>query len=210
MSYKSPIIIVNGEPNSIFLEIFFKSLKYKKYKSPIILISSLNLVRLQMKKLNFKSKIKLINYKKINNYKLNNKEINLININYKQKKAFEKITKKSNKFIKNSFQIALDLVKKKFTNKVINGPISKKHFLNKKFLGITEYLTKKSKSTNTAMLIYNKELSVCPLTTHLPLKKVSKIISKNLIREKIILIDKFYRKKFKFKPKIAILGLNPH
>ena len=66
-----------------------------------------------MKKLNFKSKIKLINYKKINNYKLNNKEINLININYKQKKAFEKITKKSNKFIKNSFQIALDLVKKK-------------------------------------------------------------------------------------------------
>ena len=35
-----PIIIVNGEPNSIFLEIFFKALKYKKFKSQIILISS--------------------------------------------------------------------------------------------------------------------------------------------------------------------------
>ena len=34
-----PIIIVNGEPNSIFLEIFFKSLKYKKYKITLILIS---------------------------------------------------------------------------------------------------------------------------------------------------------------------------
>ena len=39
MKYK-PIIIVAGEPNSIFLEIFFKSIKYKKFKSPLILISS--------------------------------------------------------------------------------------------------------------------------------------------------------------------------
>ena len=35
-----PILIVNGEPNSIFIEILFKSIKYKKYKSPIVLISS--------------------------------------------------------------------------------------------------------------------------------------------------------------------------
>ena len=39
MNYK-PIIIVGGEPNSIFSEIFFKSLKIKKFKSPIILIAS--------------------------------------------------------------------------------------------------------------------------------------------------------------------------
>ena len=49
-----PIIIVNGEPNSIFLEIFFKSLKYKRYRSPLILISSLKLLKLQMQKLKFK------------------------------------------------------------------------------------------------------------------------------------------------------------
>ena len=39
MNNKS-ILIVHGEPNSIFLEIFFKTLKYKKIKSPLILISS--------------------------------------------------------------------------------------------------------------------------------------------------------------------------
>ena len=39
MVYK-PIIIVAGEPNSIFSEIFFKSLNIKKFKSPIILIAS--------------------------------------------------------------------------------------------------------------------------------------------------------------------------
>ena len=51
-----PIIIINGEPNSIFLEIFFKTIKYKKFKSPLILISSLRILRLQMKKLKFKKK----------------------------------------------------------------------------------------------------------------------------------------------------------
>ena len=60
------------------------------------------------------------------------------------------------------------------------------------------------------MLIYNKELSVCPLTTHLPLKKVPKKISDNLIRNKVKLIDNFYKKNFKHTPKIAITGLNPH
>ena len=58
MVYK-PIIVVAGEPNSIFSEIFFKSLRYKKFKSPIVLIASYKLIQLQMKKLNINRKIKL-------------------------------------------------------------------------------------------------------------------------------------------------------
>ena len=60
MNYK-PIIIVAGEPNSIFFEIFLKTLKTKKFKSPIILVASLNLLKLQMNKLGSKKKIKIIN-----------------------------------------------------------------------------------------------------------------------------------------------------
>jgi len=60
------------------------------------------------------------------------------------------------------------------------------------------------------MLIYNNELSVCPLTTHLPLKEVSKKISKKMIIEKIRLVDSFYKKYLKITPKIAVVGLNPH
>ena len=55
MSY-SPILISSGEPNSIFLEIYFKILKSKKIRSPLILISSEKLLKLQMKKLKFKKK----------------------------------------------------------------------------------------------------------------------------------------------------------
>ena len=55
-----PIIILNGEPNSVFLEIFFKSLKNKNYKSPIILVSSYELIKFYMKKLKFSKKINVI------------------------------------------------------------------------------------------------------------------------------------------------------
>ena len=57
-----PILIISGEPNSIFLEIFFKSYK-KKFKTPLILISSLKILSLQMKKMKFKKKIRLIDNK---------------------------------------------------------------------------------------------------------------------------------------------------
>ena len=205
-----PIIIINGEPNSIFLEIFFKTIKYKKFKNPIILISSLKILKLKMKKLKFKNNINLIEYKNLKKNIINNKSINLINVDYNQKKVFEKISNKSNSFIKASFDTALDILKDGISNKFINGPISKKSFLNKNYLGITEYLAKKTNTKKTAMLIYNKNLSVCPLTTHLPLKMVTNKITKDLIYEKVSLIDNFYKKKRKLKPKIAILGLNPH
>ena len=209
MNYR-PIILVAGEPNSIFFEILFKVYKKIKIKSPLILIASQKLLYLQMKKLNFKKKIKVINQKKIKDYKLNNDSINLINVDYDQKKAFEKISNKSNEYIKKCFDIAILLIKSDFSNKLINGPISKKNFLKKKFMGITEFFAKEFAQQKIAMLIYNKELSVCPITTHLPIKNVASKITKKLIWEKIILIDNFYRKYIGLKPKIAITGLNPH
>ena len=206
----NPILIVSGEPNSVFLEIFFKTQKKYEAIDPIILISSKKLLVMQMQKLKFKKQIKLLDPSKLKKYKLNNKTINLINVEYNQIHAFEKITNNSNKFIENSFKLAFEMIKKYKISKFINGPISKKSFLNKKFLGVTEYISKKFKIKNTCMLIYNKDLSVCPITTHLPLKLVAKKISKEIITEKVSLISSFYKKKFNRKPQIGILGLNPH
>ncbi len=205
-----PIIIVHGEPNSVFLEIFFKSISYKKFKNPLILICSQKILKFQMKKLKFKMNIKLINPASLKKIKLDNNKINIIDIDYNNNLNFQKISNKSNEYIKNCFETSFKLLKSGLTNKLINGPISKNSFLNKKFLGITEYLTKKTNSNNNAMLIYNKKLSVCPITTHLPLKLVVKDITKKKIIKKIILIDNFYKRYFGIKPKIAVLGLNPH
>ena len=93
---------------------------------------------------------------------------------------------------------------------MINGPISKKKFLRNKFLGITEYISYKLNKKKTCMLIYNKKLSVCPITTHLPVKEITKNINKKIVFEKIKLIDQFYRENFNLVPRIAVLGLNPH
>ena len=210
MNINKSILIVTGEPNSIFLEIFFKTLKLKKFKSPLIIISSEKILKLQMKHYNYKKKIRLLDYKKLSKYKIDNKSLNLINIDYNQVRAFEKISSKSNNYIKRSFNLAFKIIKKYKIVKFINGPIVKKTFLQKKYLGITEYISKKFNSKKNAMLIYNKNLSVCPITTHLPLKSVAKKITRPNIYEKTKLINDFYKKKFNKKPKIAILGLNPH
>ena len=130
MNYK-PILIIAGEPNSVFLEIFFKALKIK-FNSPLILIGSYKLLNLQMRKLKFQKKIRLLDINKIKNYSLNNDTINLIDVNYVQKKPFERISNKSNRYIEESFLLGINLIKQKFTNKFINGPIVKKNFSKQK------------------------------------------------------------------------------
>ena len=208
MNYK-PIIIVAGEPNSIFFEIFFKVIK-KKIKSPIILIASKKLILKQAKILKKKIKFNVIYDLKIIKKKDNLKKINLIDVDFNQSSAFDKISSKSNRYITNCFNIAIKLLKNNVSNKLINGPISKKTFLNKKFNGVTEYLANKTNTKKFAMIIYNKNLSVCPLTTHLPIKYVSKKINESEIINKVKLIDNFWREKFNKQVKIGTTGLNPH
>ena len=196
-----PILIVAGQPKSVFFEIFFKSLKLKKYKCPLILIASLKVLKSEIKKFNFNKNIRLVELDVLKKYKIDNKKINLVNIDK---------FKNSNSYIKKCFDVSFKILKSGYTDKLINGPIDKSKFLNKKYLGITEYISKKTRSDNTAMLIYNNELSVCPLTTHLPIRLVPKKISQKLIFEKTNLINKFFINHVGFKPKIAVTGLNPH
>ena len=82
-----PIVIVAGEPYSIFLEIFFKSIKKNNYKSPIILICSRKILFSQMRKFNFKKKIRLLNQKNLKESKIDNKKINLINVELQNSKT---------------------------------------------------------------------------------------------------------------------------
>ena len=211
----NPIIIVPGEPNSIFSEIFFKSLKNKKIKNirrPIILIGSADLLVQQMKKLNYKFKIKILEEDSLFKHRLDNNNINILNIKYRFKKPFDKLSIKSTSYIINCFKTALRISKKIKIAGLINGPISKSHFNVKNLIGITEYLSKlNDKYSKEVMLIYNKNLSISPITTHVPLKQVSKKITINKIISNVKTINEFYKIKF-FKKKInfAITGLNPH
>ena len=206
------IAIIAGEPNSISSEIIFKSWKNKKkYNHKLFfIIGSFDLLKLQMKKLNYKIKIKKID----NNFNikdLRDNKLPVYDVPYKQHKPFEKISIKSNSYIFKCFEVAINLVKNKKIVGFVNCPISKETLFRNNHQGITEFLSKKmGNGGDVSMLIYNKNLSVCPITTHIPLSKVSKKINKKKIINKVLIINKFYKKIFKKKPKFLVLGINPH
>jgi len=208
-----PIAIIAGEPNSISSEIIFKCWKLKKkyIHKPLFIIGSVQLLNLQMKQLKYKIKIKKIN-KHFKIRDLNEIELPVYDIDYTQKKPFEKISSKSNKYIFKCFEVALKFVKDKKILGFINCPISKEYLFKNKYQGVTEFLSKKlnKKNNNEVMLIYNKKLSVSPITTHIPLNQVSKKINQYKIVEKVKIINNFYKKFLNKKPNFAILGLNPH
>jgi len=196
----NPILIVPGEKKSIFYEIFFKSLKLKSFLSPLILICNKKNLDKEIKRYKFNKHIKVIKFDEICSRKFNNKKIYVIDVKYL----------KPSKYVYNCFEIAFKLIKMGITHKMINGPINKTKTLNKKYLGVTEFVAQKFNKNKFAMLIYNKKLSICPVTTHLPLKLVAKKITRTKIKEKIIIVNDFYKKFLGFKPKIAVVGLNPH
>ena len=133
----SPLIILLGEPNSIFSEILFKTYKsnsIKKIKKPIVVIGSIKLLRSQMKLLKYFIEIKKIELSDVKNIKFNRKKIYIINVDYKFKKAFDKISDRSSSYINNCFDIALKLCKKKKILGLINCPVAKEFLFKKKIL----------------------------------------------------------------------------
>ena len=139
------LAIIAGEPNSISSEIIFKSWKLRKQYThkPLFIIGSINLLNFQKKKLKYQIKIKKID----NNFKINDlkgSELPVYDIKYYQKKPFEKISRKSNKYIFKCFSEALKFVKNKKIIGFVNCPISKESLFQNKHQGITEFLSKKA------------------------------------------------------------------
>ena len=204
------ILIVTGDPNSINSEIIYKTWKKinKKIKKRIYIISNYKLLKSQFEKLNYS--IKMLDVKNIINYS-DATSLKIINIDLNFKDPFNVPLKFASKFVTKSLDRAHDLAQEKNVAGIINCPINK-NLLGQKGIGVTEYLSKKCniKTNSGVMLIKNSQLAVSPLTTHLNLSQVSKQIKKDLITKKVITINDWYRSKLRKKPKIAILGLNPH
>ena len=94
-----PIILIWGEPNSIFSEILVKSLHRYKNKRPIILIGSKKLLISQLRKLRLNLNFVEINHKNYKFKKIYKNKLNILNVNYDFKSSFEKISSKSNSYI---------------------------------------------------------------------------------------------------------------
>ena len=96
---------------------------------------------------------------------------------------------------------------------LITGPINKQNIQgnNFSFPGHTEYFADKFKTKEYLMLMVSNSLRVGMATTHVPLKDVPGMITQEIIRQKIGLMNKSLIRDFGIRrPKIAVLGLNPH
>ena len=206
---KDIIAIIAGEPASINSEIIAKSWKIinPNNKKKILIIGNYSIIREQLNKIAIKIPLQKIN--SIENFKYK-KSLLVLNVPLKFDSPFKTKPNESRKYVLKCLSLAHRLCVQNKIKGFINASIDKKIFKSK-YLGVTEYLAKKNAvKDNVIMLIHNNRLSTVPLTTHLPIKDVTKKIKYQLIKNKIQVLNKLYKILFKRKKKIAILELNPH
>jgi 4-hydroxythreonine-4-phosphate dehydrogenase len=112
-----------------------------------------------------------------------------------------------------SLQRAVEDSKDGFLDGFVTGPIDKNtiHGAEFPFRGHTEYLTATFGAGESLMLMVGNDLRVGLVTEHVPVKEVASLITKERVELKIRLLEMSLKKDFGInKPKIAILGLNPH
>lgn len=179
---KKTILILTSDPKSINSEIINKSIFFFNKKNKN------NYIFIGDKEKSISAK--------------NFKKLNFINIK----------NKNSDKdYLHSCFDEAFRLLKNKKADGLINLPLNKS-YLHQKYPGFTEYLSDSFKFLGKeSMLLFNENFSVCTNTTHIPLSRVSKKITKQIIAKNVYNIHNFYKKIVGIKsPKIGVIGLNPH
>lgn len=116
------------------------------------------------------------------------------------------------KYAIKSFFAATKALKDDKVDILLTAPINKYNIQSEdfNFPGHTDYLAKEF-NENALMFMIHDTLRVGLLTDHVPVNEVSKHLNEKLITKKIRVINETLKKDFKIeKPKIAVLGLNPH
>ena len=206
-----PIFVSLGDPSGIGPEVFIKAIKdqrLRQHLSKIILVSSPKVIEGAISALGMKQKINPIS--DVN--KAQPDSINLINIDGCQDFVLGKPTFNNSNFIIECLSTAADLALKN-SSCLVTGPLNKsiiqKHLQN--FTGHTEFLKKKFNANEVLMYMTNGNLHLGITTTHVPLRVVPNVISRDLIKNKYKLLHHGLIDIFKLaNPKIAVLGINPH
>lgn len=140
-------------------------------------------------------------------------EINVLNVWTEDIEIkFGEPTKESGKYAVLSLQSSVKDLRLNLIDVLVTLPINKHNIQSKKFNfpGHTDYISNELKG-ESLMFMVSKELKVGLLTDHVPINKVSSLINESLISKKINIIINSLRTDFGiFKPKVAVLGLNPH
>ena len=208
------ILYSPGEPSGIGPDLIIQICStpfWEKIHIPIVCLADKKLIQDRAKVLNKKIKIDILN----NLDSANQNQFGVIQIKEVSKC---RITKPGKLYKSNAAYVLKNLdygIEQSIKEGIglVTGPISKENIItiDEKFSGHTEYIQKKTLSNDVLMLLGSKKLRVAIATTHVPLKKVPKLITKRLIINKAMILHNELITKFKIKsPRIKLLGLNPH
>ena len=117
------------------------------------------------------------------------------------------------KFAYISLDRAMKDLKEGHIDALVTAPIHKKamEMANFPYAGHTEFITKEAGSSSSLMMMVSDVMKVGLVTAHVPLNEVAGLLSKELVAQKLKFFERSLIRDFGIdKPKIAVLGLNPH
>ena len=212
---KEVILVTAGDPASISTEITIKAIEDQRINKNINLVAITdpalveehkNLIRSDIKINEIRDKIKFTDYK--------DQHLNVIPIKLANKVEYGKPDIKNFSFTRSSILKSVEIHNKSIASAIVTNPINK-YIMYKSgfnFEGHTDFLGSLSiKKKNPVMILVTKDLKTLPLTIHVPLKKVTQMITKELILTKVKIAINDLKVLFNIKkPSIIVTGLNPH
>jgi 4-hydroxythreonine-4-phosphate dehydrogenase len=209
-----PVIgITCGDINGIGTELIIKTFadhRILEYCTPIIFASA--------KLVNFYRKAVPdvhLNYQSLKDFsKIAHKQLNIFNC-WEEEVVISpgQLTDTGGKYAVRSLLSAAQALKDGHIHGLVTAPIHKKNVQSQEFsyTGHTPFLKDVGGAKDVLMLLYAERIRVGLVTEHLPVKDVAGSITKEIILSKIALLHQSLRRDFGIdKPKIAVLGLNPH
>ena len=213
MNKKDKIVvgISLGDVNGVGIEIILKTFddqRMLEFCTPVLFGNS-NVISIHKKILNLETNVYEIDTLE----QLNHGKINLLKV-WKENTKIEigKPTKIGGQYAFKSLEVATTALKENKIDVLVTAPINKETIQseNFNFSGHTEFLEKNLEG-NSLMILMNDFLKIGLVTGHIPVSKISETITPKLIKNKVTLFHDSLKRDFGIqKPKIAILGLNPH
>ena len=213
--HKKIILISSGDPSSIAPEITIKALQSNKINEAIlpVIITDPELFDSYNNIIKNNWMINIIkDQTNFTDYKTNC--FNVIPIKTIEAIKLGEPSISNCSFIKKSIVTCVKLEKETYASAIVTNPINKDIMYKSgfKYSGHTEFLASFSKKNiYPVMMLVGKDLKTIPLTIHVPLSKVSNLITEELIIRTVRTTAKYLTRYFGIKkPKIILTGLNPH
>ena len=211
----SIILFSPGEPAGIGPDLIIKlvtSTQWESINSKIVCLGDSELFQARSKLIN--KRIKIRELKSLDASVKNKKGVlQLYKVSNCADLSPKKLNARNAKYVIDHLDFGIKYCNANKKVGLVTGPIQKSNIIDAgyKFSGHTEWIKKKTDSSDVLMMLASEKLRVALTTTHLPLKEVYKEIKKSKVLKKIMILDSSLKSQLKIKkPHITVLGLNPH